>query len=385
MADNEDEPMEVEAVVASSEDEQLDDDDDDNDDDTTNPEEDEEATASVVLEDDEPEARVAVAVDEEDDDHVSEVSSAGLEDGNDEVVATVLPEAENNDDNDPEEEATAAVAEPVVATVEASVKKPAPKKKKAPPKKKAADKKDKTTPTKKKKKKAPGSAGSHKSAATIAEVWPVSPARVDMANEARALLHDNVQELPFVFPDMTQVRSFGQIKLPDSPTVTPTSFCTTAALYPVGFSCDRFEFSPVHGRLVKLRCSILDAARVRQLQKERRGTNFWPHSQGPIFRILWGLGVDEDKWADEAQCPFYPPPPLGGPATKALETHPVEGQRVRVRFERKEYYMGTITAVSKASGKGFKINIRYDDGSVEEDTPFPDADVSLFSPGTSSV
>ena len=338
--------MEVEAVVAD-EDDDLDDDEDD-----------EEEEAAVV------EAAPVMGY-ELDDGQVSVVKE---NDGDDDeegeeaevVVATVLPE------------------EPTPQPVPAKKATPPKKKKPAAPKKKTPEKKD-TKPKPKKKKKPGTSSAKSSSQATVTEVWPVDSKRVDLAKEARALLHDTVQHLPVVLAE-TQVRSLGQLKLKGPSVQTP--FCTTTSLYPVGFSCDRFEFSPVHGRLLQLRCTILDAARVRQLQKERHAKALWPHAEGPIFRVLWGLGVDEDKWADDAQFPFQAPPPLGGP-TKLHKVAPVVGQPVRVRFERQEYYTGVITDVSTA-GKGWKISIRYDDGTVEKDTPFPDADVKLLTPGESA-
>ena len=96
---------------------------------------------------------------------------------------------------------------------------------------------------------------------------------------------------------------------------------------------------------------------------------------------MWGLGVDEEKWADAAQVPFQAQPPLGGPQTR-LTVKPFVDQRVRVRFEKKEYYTGVITDVSGGSKKySYKISIKYDDGSVEKDSPFPDPDISLLTPG----
>lgn len=353
MADYDDEPMEVEAVVADEDDEEDDDDD-------------EEAIVEAAPVE-------VVAAEDDDDDSESEAAEEEVV-----VAAMVLPE-----EDAVVEEVAAVVEAPAAAAAPAPAKKATPKKKKAAPKKKAADKKDTkqtaSVASKKKKKKSSSAGSSSKpsGAATVTEVWPVNAARVDFAKEARSLLHDTVQHLPVVLAE-TQVRSLGQLKLKAPNTATP--FCTTSALYPVGFSCDRFEFSPVHGRLIQLRCTILDAARVRQLQKDRQATNLWPHADGPIFRVMWGLGVDEEKWADSTQIPFQVQPPMGGPQTRLSPIKPLIDQRVRVRFEKKEYYNGVITAVGNA-GKNFKISIKYDDGSVEKDTPFPDPDISLLTPG----
>ena len=340
MSDDDDEPMEVEAVVA--EDDDMDDSDDD------------EVAAPAVE---------VVAAEDDDDSEASK---------EDEVVvaAMVLPEEE--------EEVTAVEAAPVPSAP--PPKKSPTKKKKPAPKKKTpetASKKDTkgvASSTKKKKKK-PSSASKSSTTTMVTEVWPVSPARVDLARDARDQLHEMVQHLPVVLAE-TQVRSLGQLKLSKG----RTPFCTTAALYPIGFSCDRYEFSPVHGRLIQLRCTILDSARVRQIQKDRHAAKLWPMQEGPIFRVTWGLGVDEDRWADSAQVPFQALPSMGGPPMKRSSLRPVVDQRVRVRFERKEYYTGTVTAVATA-GRSYKISIKYDDGSVEKDTPFPDPDIALVTPG----
>lgn len=369
MADPEedDDAMEVEAVVASSED-------------------DEEDGGGIH-------AAAAVAAVQEDDDkgeEEEEMPAAAVvladddeNEGDEEVVATVLPEAEALEEASPPDEVPeVAMAEAVAAPAPAAAPAKAPKKKKVVKKKSANDKKAATTSPKKKKKKAAGAAT--KASGKVTDVWPVSPARVALAKEARALLHETVQHLPVVLAETT-VRSMGQIKLPATHSLAakPTPFCTTAALYPVGFSCDRYEFSPIHGRLIQLRCTILDAARVRQLQKERHAEHLWPQTEGPIFRVLWGLGVDEDKWADDAQWAFAAAPPQGGPP-KQPTLRPAVDQRVRVRLERKEYTTGVITAVRKA-GKTFEIDIRYDDGAVEKAAPFPDPDMNLVAPGKSPL
>lgn len=381
--------MEVEAVVAE------DDTDDDNDDD--------EAAAAPAVE------VVAAEADEDNDSRGNRNDDD--DDNNDDddeeddvvVAATVLPEEDEGDDDDEAAAEVAAVAEapskpklppppppPAKKTPPSKKKKPAPKKKTPESSTSGTTKKDgKGTSTagaaKKKKKKASPAAGNKASSSSAAvssavtEVWPVNPKRVDLARDARDHLHEMVQYLPLVLAE-TQVRSLGRLKLSRQ---RSTPFCTTAALYPIGFSCDRYEFSPIHGRLMQLRCTILDAAQVRQLQKDKHvpSDRMWPKADGPIFRVMWGLGVEEDKWADRTQIPFQAEPPLGGPPVKRPPMRPVVEQRVRVRFERREYHPGTITAVTTA-GKSFKISIQYDDGSSEKDAPFPDPDITLVTPGT---
>lgn len=389
MADEDDDIMEVEAVVAE----------DDDDDDVSDAEIEEALPLEVVA---------APASDDDDDDEDVDADSVV-------VAAMVLPEDED---------------EPVVVPVVAQVsEKPAPKKspptatttarKSTPSKQQSGGKKssssskavtassdskkkkssaaaEKKTGTaaaasKNKKKKKSTESGSNKkdkkttSANKVDEVWPVKQARLDMAKEARALLKETVQELPAVLAETT-VRSFGQIQLPAKPSAT-NAFAQTAALYPAGFSCDRYEFSPVHGRFVKLRCTILDAAVVRKLQQERHVKPGWTQTtSGPIFRIAWGLGVDEDKWGDSTTVAYTPPPPSGGPPAKRTPPPPAVGWRVRVRLEKRATWTGEIIAVSAGKNKNtFKIAIRYDNGSEEKDAPYPDPDLTLVTPGTCIV
>jgi hypothetical protein len=374
-SEDDEDAMEVEAIVA---DEEFDDDDD------------EELVAVAPVE------VVAAPVDDDDDEDDDLEAEAVV------VTAAVLPE--EDDDDEMEEEVASPVA---VVTAKAPPKKapPAASKKSTPPKKKAksASSSDKKAPSstlaKKKKKKA--AAGSN---AGVSEVWPVHPVRLARATEARRLLEDAVPTLPAVLQE-TIVRSFGRLVVPKrgankaaaaaaaaGTASSTTPFGTTATLYPAGFSCDRYEFSPVHGRLLKLRCAILDAARVRKIQSERKTKNLWPdYTHGPIFRILWGLGIDEDLSADEMEYPFDPQvhaQALGGPPrpkTAVSHIEPMAGMRVQVRFDKNTYYGGTITRTSphppKKKSKMANISIRYDDGSTEVAT-YPDPDIRLAMPGT---
>jgi hypothetical protein len=117
---------------------------------------------------------------------------------------------------------------------------------------------------------------------------------------------------------------------------------------------------------------------------------------------MWGQGVDED--VDKVEYPYDPyansapilasenddevaiPAAPGGSAnTMAL---PTNGMRVKVRFEKDQFYYGTIIAVEakesdskkKKKKKTVEIVVQYDDGSTEE-APFPDPDIMLVMPG----
>ncbi|CAJ1952558.1 unnamed protein product, partial [Cylindrotheca closterium] len=201
-----------------------------------------------------------------------------------------------------------------------------------------------------------------------------------LSNTARALLVDTVPTVPVQIGDNIVVRSFGQLNVSNTET-----FSTESALYPVGFSCDRYEYSPVHGRVIKLRCTILDGKRT----KLQYG--------GPIFRVMWGQGVNED--VDQVEYPYDPEKkssPLQGEEPLANTTSaspwrgmivPINGMKARVRFENDLFYYGTIETVleksednKKRRKSAFEISIQYDDGSMEE-TTYPDPDISIVMPG----
>mmetsp|Transcript_16973 Transcript_16973/g.46621 ORF Transcript_16973/g.46621 Transcript_16973/m.46621 type:complete len:2275 (-) Transcript_16973:34-6858(-) len=193
----------------------------------------------------------------------------------------------------------------------------------------------------------------------------------------------------------------------------PDKFCTPTALYPIGFSCDRIEFSPSHGRFLKFRCAILDGTRIG--------------IDSPLFRIMWGQGIDEDK--DKVEYPYDPfsnsapitgkgnggdepnddenddvvvaIPTSAGYQPPSTQLAPGVGMRVKTRFDKDKYYYGTITAVTEkevGTPKGKKssgwssaskdskkkidveITIQHDDGSTEVSC-FPDPDINLVMPG----
>jgi hypothetical protein len=229
------------------------------------------------------------------------------------------------------------------------------------------------------------------------------------------MLQETVPTLPVPVAE-TQVRSFGRLCLQSIPSSTPklvqdkdksSKFNTMSALYPIGFSCDRYEFSPVHGRILKMRCCILDGKSVKASQKQGGFSVQTALPDGPIFRIMWGRGVDEDAADERIDYPFDPhthSPPLvmtGSNQSDALlkeavkskraKILPDEGMRVKVRFDKEQYFTGVITEVSEpqsvTTSKGKKkrkqvdVTVQYDDGAIEKLT-YPDPDLFLMMPGT---
>jgi len=454
--------VDVEVDEEDQSDGNSDDDDDDDDDD----EEELVVVAEAVEEESEDEAgavEVEVEEPEEDDENVALVVEDDDGDGdNDEEdedeaeevveVAADVDDGEENDDVQPqvvvmEEEdegagdALVVEAEAVAVAVEEDDDDEPPAKrsktntgkaKTRTPKKKAALVKTsakRAPPAKKKrasvsKKAAAGAKGKPKKGSSKAKSSSSGKntdmhfARIDSkrmmsANTARELLYETVQKMPFPVNthqgDTFSVRSFGQLKLgTKTKDKSSNKFSTPTSLYPVGFSCDRIEFSPSHGRFLKLRCAILDGTRVG--------------IDGPLFRVLWGQGIDEDE--DKVEYPYDPfsnsapitgsgadgngndeeaddvvvaIPTSAGYQPPSSQVAPAVGMRVKTRFDKDKYYYGSISAVTEkeveappSKGKrqtknnkkkiDLKIAIKYDDGSTEVSV-FPDPDISLVMPG----
>jgi F/Y-rich N-terminus len=196
-------------------------------------------------------------------------------------------------------------------------------------------------------------------------------------------------------------------------------FHTSTALYPIGFSCDRYELSPVHGRIMKMRCTILDGRSIKASQKLGGFPVQSDLPDGPVFRIMWGRGVDEDSVAATSTPDFNPktsndkveysfdPYTQSKPivatgstkhdalimdavkATKRASVIPKVGMRVKVLCDKDIFFPGTITSVNesnpvvangKKKRKRYHITINYDDG-IKEDMTFPDPDIELLLPG----
>jgi hypothetical protein len=261
----------------------------------------------------------------------------------------------------------------------------------------------KTTSTTKKKRKKPSStgAGGGKEEQRFSKI---SAERLNAAAKARNMLVERAAKLPLVSNDF-HVRSFGRLSI--EPATDKSKFSKANALYPVGYCCDRYEFSPVHGRVLKLRCSILDGKKIKEKQSEM-GVPVSKHiHDGPVFRIMWGQGIDEDK--DDVEYP-YDPYSMSAPLTSganqvdavAIPTTPEGtgkpvvprlGMRVQATFDRGQIFSGTITRVGKrdeahnnkkSKRKQVEIEIQYDDGSMEI-IMFPDPEISLLLPGTTVI
>jgi chemotaxis protein histidine kinase CheA len=331
----------VEVAVAEAEDS----DDKDDDDNENNAEEAQDVQATVVVDEDDEE-------DDEDDDDEDQDASV-------EAVAVVAEEEFDEEDE-----------EPITSALKT------PKKTKRSSKKNSSSAKSKNSSAKRRKRKPRRYDGED----------GISGRSLKAANAAREMLLQAVPSLPIDINDSFIVRSFGQLNVEAA-----DKFSSSSALYPVGFCCDRYEFSPIHGRVLKLRCGILDSKRARM-----------EDYTGPVFRVMWGQGVDED--VDKVEYPYdpytnsapitspdnedvvaIPAPTSGGSNGMVL---PNAGMRVKVRFEKDKFYYGTIQSVDeveeekkKKKRKNVDIMIQYDDGSSEE-AVFPDPDITLVMPGT---
>jgi hypothetical protein len=263
----------------------------------------------------------------------------------------------------------------------------------------------------------------------VAALYNRIPARVvDVAKDARTMLRETVPVLPFPIAD-TQIKFWGSLCVQvgndeegnvviGNESSSVKYFNTNCALYPVGFTCDRYEFSPVHGRVLKMRCSILDGksikSRLRELARSKDANNITTNNieanaasslhDGPVFRVSWGPGVDDDPEKD-AEHPYDPEihsQPIfvnskGKRRNDLLQTSksipPENGMRVKVRFNREQFCFGTIQSVNFSSGKDSSskknktatsedslVSVRYDHGAVETFN-YPDQDLIILLPG----
>ena len=223
----------------------------------------------------------------------------------------------------------------------------------------------------------------------------ISQDRLKAASEARKMLGDTLPRLPVSVSETHVVRSFGRIHVESCD--EEAKFSSANALYPVGFSCDRYEFSPVHGRVLKMRCTIFDGNKLKEEQRKHGLTSSLP--DGPVFRIMWGQGVDDDtELVDYPYDMYSASAPISSDSNvdtvavpfsgkeKSIDIEPEEGMRVRVRHEHGVWYTGTIIAVGDyveviKNKTTYEITINYDDGAVE-DTYFPDPDIAIYPPST---
>lgn len=218
----------------------------------------------------------------------------------------------------------------------------------------------------------------------------VSADKAEASQKARAKLRKNVTSLPFVVSENQIIRSFGQIKPEFGNQLDETQYSSPSSIHPVGFSCDRFMFSPVHNRIITLRCDILEGDGTKidtniepsLVDEDNSSPSKKPSNGGPIFRIIWGEGIEQDDPMDS--CPFDSN--IGSEYTEtSKKKKPEVGMRVNVNINNFNTLGGVITK-AKAPAKSGKnkglsmITIKYDDG-VTEDTPFPDPDIQLAPPG----
>ncbi len=238
--------------------------------------------------------------------------------------------------------------------------------------------------------------------------------RMKAAETAREILTNSVQRTPFIMSESHTIRNFGRIKIEEK-NVAETKYCNATAIYPVGFSCDRYEFSPIHGRFLKLRCDILDAETKDKATEVKTGPKNGNSimKKGPIFRIMWGRGIDEIDNSQTFPFDLYSSSTpivnevdaVAIPDGKdAIKIKPEQGMRVKVRFDKNIWYLGNILQVSvkknpigsdkKSSKKGaslkkekkqkYNVQILYDNG-VKEDVTFPDPDIVLVAPGKNLI
>jgi hypothetical protein len=362
--------------------------------------------ASVVAEGEEDivsEAETSIVVDEEETSIATPFKDNDTFD-KDVAVAEVVMDGNDSDDAS---EVAAVIAEVVPKKIR---KKPGPK-----PKNKDGKKKETSSSKKKKssgdgKKRGKGGTSGSDVGKGLTHGAAVSREKLEAAKKARDVLLSSLKETPFRVSDSHVIQNFGRI-IVENDESAETLFSNSTALYPIGFSCDRYEFSPVHGRILKLRCEILDGGRIEVEKRSSLGDSTSGTSEkykGPYFRITWGQGIDELD--DGKPFPFdlyTASAPIGNdvdtvavPMGLDVPIIPEAGMRVKVRFEDGLWSRGMIKKVMKKNeeqetkekkkgGKSisknrdkdvFVLSIVYDDG-MKEEIAFPDPDVMLISPG----
>jgi len=264
--------------------------------------------------------------------------------------------------------------------------------------------------------------------------------KVRAAFQARAVLLQQIQEVPVTIgKDNVSVHSFGKVKVEleniapyfentsyssmipkdgipkvepsdgNTPPIRESKYSSAAGIHPVGFSCIRSEFSPVHGRFIKLKCDILDGTvlhpqkksnKSKRKKKSKKKKRKYKHDSnsssssdssssssssssedesieeqqledpGPLFRISWGKGVDEmeengavyikrfdpytrshyienDEDSDSSSMSMSPTEAIvKKSALPAYSQKPEVGMRCKVRFDA-DWYGGTILKVAK--------------------------------------
>eukprot|EP00571_Detonula_confervacea_P012392 CAMPEP_0172304510 /NCGR_PEP_ID=MMETSP1058-20130122/5901_1 /TAXON_ID=83371 /ORGANISM="Detonula confervacea, Strain CCMP 353" /LENGTH=1370 /DNA_ID=CAMNT_0013015761 /DNA_START=330 /DNA_END=4439 /DNA_ORIENTATION=+ len=265
---------------------------------------------------------------------------------------------------------------------------------------------------------------SSSSASVLFGMPELSAEKAAAAEKARNALQEAVTSLPYAVSKTHTVRSFGRIKPEYNSAPLDALYSSPHAIFPVGFSCDRFEFSPVHGRIIKMRCDILDGSSLREQREQMKKDEAKVKSEnsepmlvdekipgekdienlgdGPVFRVTWGEGVEEDKHLEPSHPfdPYVASAHLGGDVDaiavplSSSKGKPVGlpevGMRVSVRFDKCKMYGGAITKVktiekqTKNKNAVCNITIQYDDG-VTEVAAFPDPDIVVAYQGCPPV
>lgn len=383
-----------------------DDDDDENDKSMDDNDEDALQVASIVGDEEEiSDIETSIVEEEEETSIASPIKDVDACD-KDVAVAEVVMEEHDSDAS----EVAAVVAEVVPKKVR---KKPGPK-----PKNKDGTKKDTSTSKKRKmgtdeKKHGKKTSSGMNVVKELSVGSTLSREKLEAACKARDVLLSSLKETPFKVSESHVIHNFGRIIVENNPTTEPL-FSNPTALYPVGFSCDRYEFSPVHGRIIKLRCEILDGRQIKIDEKAdvaQNATELGKKYEGPYFRITWGQGIDELEDGKPFPFDLYTSSAAIGndvdtvavPMGLDVPIIPETGMRVKVRFEDGLWCRGTIKKATKKTqiqeskdkkvGKNvsknknkdnFTISIAYDDG-MKEDICFPDPDVMLIAPGSEGI
>lgn len=207
-------------------------------------------------------------------------------------------------------------------------------------------------------------------------------------DQAREMLVTEVPALPACIAGVV-VHSFGKVR-PDNSFLS--KYSRPNAIHPIGFSCTRYEFSPVHGRIIKMRCDILEGEQGSEMESISECDD----EEGPIFAISWGKGIDDEKVSPIQNFdPFEEGKPVnesvdngGNTERTSTSVDPFIGAKVKVRFDNDWWYSGTVSRFNEIDKKrdeetvfdckkSWNLTIDYDDGATE-DAIYPSREVLLF-------
>ena len=250
--------------------------------------------------------------------------------------------------------------------------------------------------------------------------------RAQAIAHARNLLLMEVPALPILLNSSSAtaeclIESFGEVQTyNNNNNASSTSqsnrrrsrYCKPSAIYPIGFQCVRYEYSPLHGRMIALRCSV---------------------RSGPVFVISFGdvneidrNNINENNGNMNVNAglrSFDPYPDVQAPAVYHRDNYerddsatvtasstvkwdalgntipPQVNYAAKVRFDNDWWYAGYVSDVNtkpnandlnavdtlSTSASSWLISITFDDGAVEDDIEYPSPDVLLFHPCTEEV